>query len=98
MRNGNYKLCSIGLALLYGDARRHRGSWHDCQPAGLVCQARHGGKPGPDQIRILDDDGQPVEGSTPGQLFLINPPNSQFNYYKDPTKTESAVKNGYFNT
>ena len=54
------------------------------------------GKPGPDQIRILDDDGQAVEGSTPGQLFLINPPNSQFNYYKDPTKTESAIKNGYF--
>ena len=54
------------------------------------------GKPGPDQIRILDDDGKPVEGSTPGQLFLINPPNSQFNYYKDPIKTDKAVKNGYF--
>lgn len=54
------------------------------------------GKPGPGQIRILDDDDNQVSAGESGQIYLINPPDSSFNYYKDKEKTERAQKDGYF--
>ncbi len=54
------------------------------------------GKPGPDQIRVLDDDGNILAAGQSGQIYLINPPDSTFNYYKDQSKTERAQKDGYF--
>lgn len=54
------------------------------------------GKPGAEQIRILNDMGEPVNGSEAGQIYLLNPPDSNFHYYKDQTKTERALKDGFF--
>lgn len=54
------------------------------------------GKPGPDQIRVLGEDGEVLPAGQSGQIYIINPPDSTFNYYKDETKTQRAQKDGYF--
>lgn len=54
------------------------------------------GKPGPDQLRILNEEGQQCPSGESGQVFIMNPPDSKFSYYKDQEKTRSSVKEGYF--
>ena len=54
------------------------------------------GKPAPEQIRILDDEGEPLGAGEEGQLWILNPADSQFEYYKSPEKTAAAQRNGYF--
>ncbi|WP_372779436.1 AMP-binding protein [Litorivivens sp.] len=54
------------------------------------------GKPGPDQVRILDESGKPVEAGEEGQIWMINPPDSKFEYFKAPEKTASAQRDGYY--
>lgn len=54
------------------------------------------GKPGPDQVRILDENGCEVPVGTVGQVYLVNPSGSQFEYHKDPEKTVRAQRDGYF--
>lgn len=54
------------------------------------------GKPGPGQVRILDEAGAEVPAGEAGQVYLVNPPDSRFSYYKDAEKTERAVRDGYF--
>lgn len=54
------------------------------------------GKPAPDQIRILDDEGEPMAACDEGQIWILNPADSQFEYYKSPEKTAAAQRNGYF--
>jgi long-chain acyl-CoA synthetase len=54
------------------------------------------GRPAPQQLRILDEDGEPVAVGESGQIYILNPPDSAFEYYKDNSKTEKALKDGYF--
>jgi len=54
------------------------------------------GKPGPDQMKILDESNQPVEAGVEGQIWVINPKDSEFEYYKAPEKTADAQLEGYF--
>jgi long-chain acyl-CoA synthetase len=54
------------------------------------------GKPGPDQFRIIDEDGQQLSRGESGQIYIINPPSSTFSYYKDEEKTDRAQRDGYF--
>ena len=54
------------------------------------------GKPAPGQVRILDEAGNPMPPGQPGQIYMINPPGSTFEYFKDPDKTQASLRNGYF--
>jgi len=54
------------------------------------------GKPAPNQIRILNDEGQALAAGEEGQLWILNPADSQFEYYKSPEKTAAAQRDGYF--
>jgi long-chain acyl-CoA synthetase len=50
------------------------------------------GKPAPDQVRILDDAGQPVPPSQVGKIYLRAPEGARFEYFKDEAKTASAYR------
>ncbi len=54
------------------------------------------GKPAPEQIRILDEEGRPMPAGEEGQIWIINPAASQFEYFKSPEKTAEAQRDGYF--
>lgn len=54
------------------------------------------GRPGPDQIRVLDEEGNRVPNGEPGCIYLFSPPDSAFSYYKDEEKTKRAIRDGYF--
>ena len=55
------------------------------------------GKPGPEQVRILNDNGEQLGVGEEGQVWLFNNPNSSFEYYKSPDKTAEAQRvEGYF--
>lgn len=54
------------------------------------------GKPAPDQFRILNEDGEQLGPNEEGQIWVINPPDSKFEYHKSPDKTASALRDGYF--
>jgi long-chain acyl-CoA synthetase len=54
------------------------------------------GKPGPGQMKILDESNRQVEAGVEGQIWVINPKDSQFEYYKAPEKTADAQLDGYF--
>lgn len=54
------------------------------------------GKPGPGQMKILDENGSEVPIGEEGQIWVINPTESQFEYYKAPEKTAQAQQDGYF--
>lgn len=54
------------------------------------------GKPGPGQVRILGEEGEELPAGEAGQIYVLNPPDSSFSYYKDEDKTEGAVRDGYF--
>lgn len=54
------------------------------------------GRPVPDdQVRILDEAGEAVPRGTPGLVYL-KAPEARFEYHKDPGKTRSAYRGGYF--
>jgi long-chain acyl-CoA synthetase len=54
------------------------------------------GKPWPmSEIRILDDDGQPVAAGEPGTVW-IRMGDYSFEYHKDKEKTASSWKDGFF--
>lgn len=54
------------------------------------------GRPAPGQVRILDNTGEPLEADESGQIYILNPPDSAFEYYKDSSKTGKAIRDGYF--
>lgn len=54
------------------------------------------GKPGPDQMIILDDEGARVPPGVEGQIWVQNPKDSQFEYYKSPEKTAASQRDGYY--
>lgn len=54
------------------------------------------GKPGLGQIRILDESGEAVGPGEEGQIWVVNPKESSFEYYKAPEKTRSVQRDGYF--
>ena len=54
------------------------------------------GKPAQGQVRILDEQGAELPVGESGQVYLANPPDSRFSYYKDEEKTERSVQGGYF--
>ncbi len=54
------------------------------------------GKPGPTQLKICDEQGNNVAAGTEGQIWIINPAASSFEYYKAPEKTTNAQRDGYF--
>ncbi len=49
-----------------------------------------------DALKILDDEGNPVAKGTSGTLYFKVSPIAPFEYYKDPTKTAAAHRDGYF--
>lgn len=55
------------------------------------------GKPGEGQMLILDEQHQPCEPGVEGQVWVQNPADSKFEYYKAPEKTAEAQQvEGYF--
>lgn len=54
------------------------------------------GRAAPDHVRILDDDGNQVAAGESGTVYLRNPPDSKFCYYKDEEKTASVQCGEYF--
>ena len=55
------------------------------------------GKPfPPDQIRVLDDDGNDAPPDTAGTVYLKSPANSKFKYHKDDAKTAAVFRGDYF--
>ena len=54
------------------------------------------GRPAQGQLRILDDAGNEVPRGQTGTIYLVNPGGSAFEYFKDPQKTASALREGYF--
>jgi long-chain acyl-CoA synthetase len=50
----------------------------------------------PDQIRVLDDDGNDLPPGVPGKIYLKMPPSAPFRYYKDDAKTRNAFRGEYF--
>ncbi|MCL4103986.1 UNVERIFIED_CONTAM: hypothetical protein GTU68_034848 [Idotea baltica] len=54
------------------------------------------GKPGPGQIRVVDEDFCELPVGAHGQLYLANPPDSSFEYYRDEQKTATALRDGYY--
>jgi long-chain acyl-CoA synthetase len=51
-------------------------------------------RPGAD-VRILDDDRQPVPPNTPGNIYISNP-SMRFEYFGDAQKTAAQSVDGYF--
>ena len=54
------------------------------------------GKPGPGQVKVLDANGNTVPPGVEGQIWVINPEDSKFEYYKAPEKTAESQRDGYF--
>jgi long-chain acyl-CoA synthetase len=54
------------------------------------------GKPGPEQMKICDSSGEPVEAGMEGEIYWINPRHSSFEYYKSPEKTAAGRKGEFF--
>jgi len=54
------------------------------------------GRAAPDHVRILDDDGNDVPAGHSGLVYLRNPPDSKFTYYKDEIKTAGVLRGEYF--
>ncbi|WP_372796679.1 AMP-binding protein [Litorivivens sp.] len=54
------------------------------------------GKPAPEQMIILDDAGNRLAAGEEGQIWVLNPKDSQFEYYKAPDKTAAAQRDGYY--
>ena len=54
------------------------------------------GRAAPDHVLILDDEGEPVGSGKSGTVYLKNPPDSKFSYYKDEDKTASVQRGEYF--
>ncbi len=54
------------------------------------------GRPGPGQLKIVDEQGAELSPGESGQVFLVNPPESAFEYYNDAQKTARAQRDGYF--
>ena len=53
--------------------------------------------PAPDAIRLLDDEGGEItEKNRSGTIYFKVSPIAPFEYWKDPTKTASAHRDGYF--
>ncbi len=54
------------------------------------------GRPAPENIRILDDDGTEVEAGEIGTLYLRPVGGGDFEYFGDPEKTKRARRDGFF--
>jgi long-chain acyl-CoA synthetase len=53
--------------------------------------------PAPDSIKLYGDDGEEItERNRPGTIYFKVSPVAPFEYFKDPAKTASAHKEGYF--
>jgi len=53
--------------------------------------------PAPDAIKLLDEQGDEItERHKPGTIYFKVSPVAPFEYFKDPDKTASAHKSGYF--
>ncbi|MDP3735742.1 MAG: AMP-binding protein [Hyphomonadaceae bacterium] len=55
------------------------------------------GKPVPGvDIKLLDNDGNPVPQGQEGLIYVKAPATGRFEYYKEPAKTESSYRNDWF--
>jgi long-chain acyl-CoA synthetase len=54
------------------------------------------GRPAPGQVRILDEAGRERPRGESGRVFLLNPPGSRFEYFRDAAKTAAVQHEGYF--
>ncbi|MEH6582921.1 MAG: AMP-binding protein [Halioglobus sp.] len=54
------------------------------------------GRAAPDHVHILDDNGNIVPAGQSGMVYLRNPPDSKFSYYKDEAKTADVLRGEYF--
>ena len=56
------------------------------------------GRPEPDAVRVVGEDGEPLAAGEIGRLYLQAPRDDRFSYYKDDAKTKRAYdrSGGYF--
>lgn len=54
------------------------------------------GRAAPGHVRILDDSGRQLPAYERGAVYLRNPPDSKFSYYKDEEKTSRILQGDYF--
>jgi long-chain acyl-CoA synthetase len=48
------------------------------------------------EIRLLDNDGNPVAQGQEGLIYVKAPDTGRFEYYKEPAKTESSYRDNWF--
>ena len=54
------------------------------------------GKPAPGQLKIIAENGDACPPNEAGTIYLINPENGKFEYYKDEKKTASVTEGSYY--
>jgi long-chain acyl-CoA synthetase len=54
------------------------------------------GRPNPDDVRIVGDDGTPMPDGEPGTLYLRSAAGSRFEYFRAPGKTREAFDGDFF--
>lgn len=54
------------------------------------------GRPNPDDVRIVGDDGTLMPVGEPGTLYLRSAPGSRFEYFRAPKKTREAFDGDFF--
>lgn len=55
------------------------------------------GRPVPGvELRLLDDDGEPVPQGAEGVIYMKAPPTGRFEYYRDPEKTDRTYRGDFF--
>ena len=55
------------------------------------------GKPNPtEQVKVGDEDGEPLPAGEVGLVWLRAPGNDRFDYFKDDAKTDGAYRGEYF--
>ncbi len=92
------RLSGIQFIQFYGMTETSPIGTHISTPAMMERPASCGKPtPGSSEIRVVDGDGKDVPPDTPGEI-LIHTPGLMREYFKNPTATREAVRDGWFYT